>query len=436
MAPIIFLFTLFIEISFLVFCLKTKSEQKKTRSIIRLLYLGLFIILSMTSILEWSFRWYALGLLLVVWSVIALISLLRGSKTRNAFTGGRIIRKSIGILLLVTLTLIPAMIFPQFTLPAATGEYEVATSNYIWTDPSRKESFTVAEGDNRFVNVEFWYPAEYDLSKGKCPLILFSHGSYGIKSCNTSTFHELASNGYIVCSIDHPYHAMYTKAPDGGIITADSGFVNSISLINDNQTPTEDKLKIIQNILALRVEDIDFVLAQVELKTTDTNADPLFAMIDTQRIGLMGHSLGGAASAEVAKERDDIAAVVNLDGDFLGEYTFDDGKEAYLQETYPKPILCFWSDLLNQGIHGMGGFPFLNQAKAYYEVHIKGTNHMSYTDLPYLSPLLNNVLLDMSGLKKAEVDQNYCTETMNELILQFFNYYIKRDGSFEPAVEY
>jgi pimeloyl-ACP methyl ester carboxylesterase len=125
-------------------------------------------------------------------------------------------------------------------------------------------------------------------------------------------------------------------------------------------------------------------------------------MIDLKQIGLMGHSLGGAAAAEVAKERADIAAVVNLDGDFLGENVFGDGKEAYSRDTYTKPILCFWSDLLYQGISNMGGFPFLNKAASAYEVHIKGTNHMSYTDLPYLSPFLNNVLLNMSGLKKAE----------------------------------
>ena len=33
----------------------------------------------------------------------------------------------------------------------------------------------------------------------------------------------------------------------------------------------------------------------------------------------MGHSLGGAASAQVARERNDINAVVNLDADLHGE---------------------------------------------------------------------------------------------------------------------
>ncbi len=436
MASIILLFTILVEISLLVFCFKTNSAQKKTRNIIRLLSLGLFAVLSMASVLEWGARWYALGLLLVLWAVIAIISLLGGSKAKKEFHRGRTVGKSIGILLLVTLALIPAFIFPQITFPKVTGEYKVATANDIWTDPSREERFTPVEGDHRFVGVEFWYPADYDNTKGHCPLIVFSHGAYGIKSSNTSTYQELASHGYVVCSIDHPYHAMYTKAPNGSIITAASEFVNDMSLINDDHYPIEDKMKTIQEMLSLRVEDINFVLDQIEQRTAAAKTEAFYTMIDTEHIGLMGHSLGGAAAAEVAKERANIDAVVNLDGDFLGELVFEGGKEAYSQELYSKPILCFWSDLLYRGISDIGGFPFLNKATSAYEVHIKGTDHMSYTDLPLISPLLNNLILNMNGLKKAEIDQSYCTETMNTLILQFFQSYLKKEGTFEAAAEY
>ncbi len=436
MAAFILLFTLLVVISFTVFCIKTNSEQKKVRSIIRLLSLGVFAVLSLASVLEWGLRWYALGLLLLVWAIIAIISLSRGSRAKREFSRGRAVLRAIGALLLITITLIPALIFPQFTLPKVTGEYEVATANEIWTDTSREEYFTATGGDHRFVNVAFWYPANYDVTKGKCPLIVFSHGAFGIKDSNTSTYQELASHGYVVCSIDHPYHAMYTTAPNGGIITADSTFVNDISLINDDQYPIEAKSKIIQEILSLRVDDINFVLDQIGQMASSAKTDPLYTMIDMKQIGLMGHSLGGAAAAEIAKKREDISAVVNLDGDFLGEYVFENGKESYSPETYSKPILCFWSDLLYEGIRGMGGFPFLDQATASHEVHIKGTNHMSYTDLPYFSPFLNHSILKMSGLKKAEVDQKYCTETMNQLILQFFNCYLRQEGNFDAAAEY
>lgn len=430
------LFTLIVEISITIFCFKTNSDHKKERNIIRLLSLGGFAVLALVSVLEWGFRWYALGLLLLVWSLSAVISLLRGSREKKVFSWGRTIGKAIGVLLLVTIALIPAYIFPQFTLSKVTGNYKVETATAIWTDTSREESFTATKGDHRFVNVEFWYPVNYNATNEKCPLIIFSHGAFGIRSSNTSTYQELASHGYVVCSIDHPYHAMLTKAPNGSIVTVNSGFLDDIAQINNDHYPIEAKITIIQEMLSLRMEDINFVLDQIGQMAVSANAEQPFSIIDTKKIGLMGHSLGGAVAAEVAKDREDVSAVVNLDGDFLGEYVFEDGREAYSSEVYPKPILCFWSDLLYQGIRDAGGFPFLDRAPKAYEVHIKGTNHMSYTDLPYFSPVLNNYIIKMSGLTKATVDQKYCTETMNHLILQFFNCYIKQEGSFEAAAEY
>jgi hypothetical protein len=69
-----------------------------------------------------------------------------------------------------------------------------------------------------------------------------------------------------------------------------------------------------------------------------------------------------------------------------------------------------------------------------FEICIKGSNHMSYTDLPLFSPLLANQLSGISGgVTKANVDEYYCIETMNKLVLEFFNCYVKGEGIF--AVE-
>jgi len=61
------------------------------------------------------------------------------------------------------------------------------------------------------VNVGFWYPKE---TAGTYPLLFFSHGTFGIKDSNNSAFEELASHGYVVCSVDHPGHSFYTKSAD------------------------------------------------------------------------------------------------------------------------------------------------------------------------------------------------------------------------------
>ena len=55
----------------------------------------------------------------------------------------------------------------------------------------------------------------------------------------------------------------------------------------------------------------------------------------------MGHSLGGAASVSVGRYRDDVDAVIDLDGTMLGEkIDFVDGKYQYVEEPYPVPLFA------------------------------------------------------------------------------------------------
>ena len=43
----------------------------------------------------------------------------------------------------------------------------------------------------------------------------------------------------------------------------------------------------------------------------------VLAKTDTGKIGLMGHSLGGASSVALGRERKDIGAVIDLDGTMI-----------------------------------------------------------------------------------------------------------------------
>ncbi|MGE4272716.1 MAG: LytTR family transcriptional regulator DNA-binding domain-containing protein [Desulfitobacterium sp.] len=50
-------------------------------------------------------------------------------------------------------------------------------------------------GSYRNVTIQFWYP-EKQQEDETYPLLLFSHGSFGFRGSNYSTFMELASHGY------------------------------------------------------------------------------------------------------------------------------------------------------------------------------------------------------------------------------------------------
>ena len=129
---------------------------------------------------------------------------------------------------MIFLLLLPAIIFPQYKEPKASGSYDVATATYTYTDNIRVDPYS-KDGQKRFVNVQFWYPKN---TNEKGPLILFSHGSYGVRISNESTYRNLASNGYIVCSLDHPYQSFFTQSIDGTTTLVNSSYIKLITDIN------------------------------------------------------------------------------------------------------------------------------------------------------------------------------------------------------------
>lgn len=420
------------QIVFTVYCIKTQDNQNKVRSWFWLSTFIIFIGLILTSIIDWSFQWYLLGTLLFIFAIISLFRLATGKFGRKPFEKPRVVCRGIVTIFAFALVTIPAIIFPQYEDPEMTGEYKVNNFIYTFTDLNRIETFTNT-GENRKLTVEFWYPEETD---EKYPLIVFSHGAFGVKSSNTSTFMELASNGYVVCSIDHPYHAAGTMDSDGNLTIGSSKFMQEVIDANRGIYSEKEQFRLYDNWMSLRTDDINFVIDTI-LNNIENSSVEVYRLIDGNKIGLMGHSLGGAASSQLGREREDISAVINMDGSMLGEYSIDiEGRIVINNEPYPIPMLNFYSDYVMNKIIADPKYVYPNKyissiSLNAFEVCIRGSNHMSYTDLPLFSPFLANQLSGVSGASsKANVDKYYCIETMNKLVLEFFNCYLKDEGSF------
>lgn len=442
MGTIILIIAAVIEAAFGVYCIATKSNQKRVRSLIRISALAAFVIFTLVSVIEWSFRWEPLAGVLLIWTIISGISLIRKKGDKKEYKTGRIVFKAIAMWLIVVIALTPALIFPQHKLPKMTGKYEVKTEVYTYTDDSRIETFNNS-GKNRKVTAEFWYPAD---AGGRYPLVVFSHGMFGIRASNTSTYRELASNGYIVCSIDHPYHSLYTIDTDGNFTMVDRSFMKEAMDINNGVYDEETKYKLGQEFLKVRTADMNFVLDTIIKNAKEVGPGQVYQLVDTNKIGLLGHSLGGAAGAQLGRERSDIDAVINLDGELLGEYVdFVDGKYVVNDKIYPVPILSIYSDTMKQAMARITDPNIVIPNKLIsatapkaYEVYIGGTNHMSLTDLPLVSPFLVNMIngsVKNSGSVQA-ADKYYVIEKMNSIVLEFFNCYLKGEGSFHSAGMY
>lgn len=157
-------------------------------------------------------------------------------------------------------------LFPMFHLPEPSGSYAIGTTEFHMVDQSRQEERTEDPTDVRELMVKVWYPADIDntaepqpywpdasifsayfvkelgslapnflfthLKKIKShsfpeapiaqqqksyPVLIFSHGLSVFAEQSTVMMEELASNGYVVFSINHTYWSMLSIFPDGSI---------------------------------------------------------------------------------------------------------------------------------------------------------------------------------------------------------------------------
>ena len=435
MGIIILIIALLVEIGFAAYCFATRSRQAQVRGTIWLGAFAGFMLCILAVVIRWSFRWYLLGGLLLIWAVMGAWRLLRKPAKPRPFSVGRTVFSTIGGLLLLLLAVAPVLIFPQINLPKPTGPYAVATATFTYTDENRVETFTNT-GESCKVNVKFWFPQD---AAGTYPLVLFSHGTGGIKSSNTSTFMELASHGYVVGSLDHPYHSLFTIGADGKFVRIDGAYWQEYMSVVNHTVDAATRYQLTQKWLALRAADMNFVIDTILAQAKESNAAAVYRLIDPAKIGVFGHSLGGGESGQVARLRSDISAVINLDGDLHGEYVaFVDGNEVLNDQPFPAPLLNIYADDMQRALATIPNAADVVAAEharatapAGYVVYLPGTNHFSVTDLPLASPFMVALMTSVvPGAAGGGADPAATIEKMNGIILQFFNVYLKDEGTF------
>lgn len=396
--------------------------SKRTRpSLIAALPFAGIILLLLHLVLE-GYRWQvipAYGLT----AVLFLAALWR--RTRKPDSNGRpqdnrrvlpTLKGLFGILLVVLAAVLPAALpIPKIKEP--TGPYQVGTTTYHWIDSSRQETFGPEPGGPRELMVQIWYPAEplagaepaswyseieiagpalantLDLPsfllnhlvyarthsvadapladfQAEFPVLIFSHGLGGIRVQSTFLMEALASEGYIVASIDHTYGGAITVFPDGRTAVFDSAVIQG------------DANEAGNTLIHIWAEDGRFVLGQLA-QLNEQDPDGRFTnRLRLDQIGYVGHSTGGGTAFLFCLIDDRCGAGVALDG-WLNPISPEIDNQPIEQ-----PFLFLkaedWSTPENsaatQTAHDRRQTPG-------EIITLPGTRHYNFSDLPLLSPL-------------------------------------------------
>ncbi|MCX5199322.1 dienelactone hydrolase family protein [Streptomyces sp. NBC_00249] len=249
-----------------------------------------------------------------------------------------------------------AWAFPVPVFPEPSGHFAVGTRVMQWTDPDRPETATADPHDRRTVVVQLWYPAQkspagaqraqylgrteheartvsdalaryaglpgflvdgvprahthsvFDApvadKGGRFPVVLFSPGLGGVRTQNTAWAEELASNGYAVAALDHPYDS-------AAVVLADRRTINT-KIVSTGDDDEDNKRA--AETTGIRAADLSFVLTQLDGLGRGEIAGPLTGRLDTGRVAVTGHSVGGAAALQAARQDHRFDAVIDLDG--------------------------------------------------------------------------------------------------------------------------
>jgi predicted dienelactone hydrolase len=236
---------------------------------------------------------------------------------------------------------------PVFTLPPPHGPYRVGTFVRHLTDRSRHERHASSPAAPRELMIQVWYPAEnvpgvrawyrdprmntlksshFRLVKthaywnlpvakeaGAFPVLLFSPSSGGFRSQNTFEVEELASQGYIVVGIDHPYSASRVVFPDGRV-------AHSVPWIDTSSQATfQESSNKVELMVQDHVADAIFVLDEMERWNRAGSAGPPAGRMELAKVGVFGHSFGGALAANLCNADPRVVAGINMDGWMFGD---------------------------------------------------------------------------------------------------------------------
>ncbi|KAL9133148.1 MAG: hypothetical protein Q9175_005669 [Cornicularia normoerica] len=196
------------------------------------------------------------------------------------------------------------------------------------------------------------------------PVVIFSPGKGASRQLYSGMAQSVASTGYLVISIDHPYDTYIVEYPDDTVIYA-------ANITTDAQTDLD---------LATRAQDVTFLLDQLSANDTVQRVIPGAACgLNVSDVAMFGHSFGGATAAAAMLSDSRIAGGLNMDGTFYGPVVKRGLDRPFLIFDTPSGTRLNYGNYAETWSHLRGWKLELTLAKA---------AHITFSDIPLLTRLL------------------------------------------------
>ena len=373
----------------------------------------------------------------------------------------------------------------RIVLEKPSGPHLVGMMDFVLVDESRDEKF--APGSPRRVPIRAWYPAEsvtgsprpyatdpelelqvkttmrllpdpqkateafrvvsnsYEnapvKSLGKIPTVVYSHGLGSYPQQNTPLMEHLASHGYLVLSVSHPYSTSAVIYENGEVVLLDPQALLGASVLHLDAslmtTPPDPSVRLEHHLqhAALSplyqdwIDDVLHVLDRITAANLPENANQLAELIDPARTGTIGMSFGSAAVI-AGIQHETVKASVNLDGGIFDESVFD--RESRI------PLLIFHGDP-NVTYRNKKSFPYSEFAFEEFEsmgdrddilrLTVQDTSHGSFQDFTLLpQSLIDEVATQFPDYSLGETNGQEIVDIINVFVKQFFDQHLLRHG--------
>ncbi|EPE32738.1 alpha/beta-Hydrolase [Glarea lozoyensis ATCC 20868] len=234
------------------------------------------------------------------------------------------------------------------------------------------------------------------------PVIIFSPGFTTSRLLSSVQARDLASHGFVVITVDHPYDATIVEFPGGEVVY---GFNITDVLRNE----------LAENMVEVRAADISYLINQLPNLHSNYNQSKVF---------VYGHSLGGATAALAASLDSRVLGGLDFDGTIYGSVNDTGLDKPIVLAGRPIPEDTTEAELYDGFYDRLRGEKML--------IVVNGTQHMSFCDAPFLVSLRDDIPEELSTVMEAVVGSiggNKLAGILDELLVSTASFVFGGDAS-------